>query len=492
MKSVVVAFVLLFIGGGLQAQNDPGMTPGDTGTISFTYQGVPVTYTTVRAADGKVWLQQNLGSLQVGGYASDSAAYGHYFQWGRWDDGHQLPSSPMAPVSNVFPRSPAGILNGSDTFYYDILYVQDSFCQWWEDGDSTDTWSAAPPSDSNGSDPCAVIGPGWHMPTQPEFENVILLEGITDTASAFSSNLKLPLAGQRRFDTDGFLYQGEHFLYWTSNTFDSLGVAVSYYYWNTSVNVYSKPYRAYGASVRCVTECTGVYPPDSISGPDSVCVGMAQVWSTPGSVYASHYLWTVPSGWTIIGPDTGSSITVVPGPGAGQIMVRATNMCDTSVAYAMDVQLYPSPQAQVTQYGLLLSAPGNYPGYQWLLNGVVIPGAVHDTLEASADGGYQVVVTNSYGCTDTSGVQVVSLGVAALQPGGDIRVFPNPTRGVLHISVPAAVDVRLYNATGALVLKKEQVRYVELEGLPAGFYQVELRSDSGEVLKRERVMVMQQ
>src|SRR5690606_19047541 len=71
----------------------PGTTVGSTGCVSFTYQGQQTAYTTVRASDGNVWLQQNLGSEQVGASKTDTLAYGHLFQWGRWDDGHQLRTS---------------------------------------------------------------------------------------------------------------------------------------------------------------------------------------------------------------------------------------------------------------------------------------------------------------------------------------------------------------------------------------------------------------
>ncbi|WHT39899.1 VCBS repeat-containing protein [Myroides sp. mNGS23_01] len=40
---------------------EPGMNPGDTGCVTFQYNGSTVTYTTVRAVDGTIWLQQNLG-----------------------------------------------------------------------------------------------------------------------------------------------------------------------------------------------------------------------------------------------------------------------------------------------------------------------------------------------------------------------------------------------------------------------------------------------
>ena len=73
---------------------DPGPTEGSTGVVNFTYKGQSVAYTTVRAGDGKIWLQQNLGSPQVAFHHNDEASYGDYFQWGRWDDGHQVSQQP--------------------------------------------------------------------------------------------------------------------------------------------------------------------------------------------------------------------------------------------------------------------------------------------------------------------------------------------------------------------------------------------------------------
>ena len=72
---------------------DPGPAEGSTGVVNFIYKGQPVAYTTVRAGDGKIWLQQNLGSPQVAMAVWDEASFGDYFQWGRWDDGHQVRNS---------------------------------------------------------------------------------------------------------------------------------------------------------------------------------------------------------------------------------------------------------------------------------------------------------------------------------------------------------------------------------------------------------------
>ncbi len=41
--------------------------------------------------------------------------------------------------------------------------------------------------------------------------------------------------------------------------------------------------------------------------------------------------------------------------------------------------------------------------YQWLLNGSILPGETNQTHTTSISGSYSVIVTNSYGCTDTTG-----------------------------------------------------------------------------------------
>ena len=54
---------------------DPGVAEGSTGVVNFTYRGQAVAYTTVRAGDGKIWLQQNLGSPQVAMAVWDEASF---------------------------------------------------------------------------------------------------------------------------------------------------------------------------------------------------------------------------------------------------------------------------------------------------------------------------------------------------------------------------------------------------------------------------------
>jgi len=173
--------------------SDPGTAVGSIGCVTFTYRGQQVSYTTVRAADGKIWLQQNVGSPQVALHGKDEASFGHYFQWGRWDDGHQVPTSPSI-TGSVTLQNPSHITSGNPNF----IKGTTSATSWWGTGGATtNTWTGTNATTTNGKDPCEAIGAGWHLPGPAEWTNLINTEVIFDATSAFDSHLKLTESGYR-------------------------------------------------------------------------------------------------------------------------------------------------------------------------------------------------------------------------------------------------------------------------------------------------------
>lgn len=179
-----MAVLLLIISGYADAQScnntDPGNTSGNTGCVSFVYRGQGVTYSTVRSADGKIWIRQNLGSSAVASSLTDTGAYGDLFQWGRGDDGHQLRNSALQANAPT-PNNPSG-LSGNSTGFYSAGY--NSSANWWSGGAPDNQWTASSPSSVtaiNGADPCKAIGAGWRLPTVNEIETVLTVENISDT-----------------------------------------------------------------------------------------------------------------------------------------------------------------------------------------------------------------------------------------------------------------------------------------------------------------------
>lgn len=214
---LIAILTLLFINGYSQTK-DPGPLIGNTGKVTFTYLGKPVTYATVRAADSNIWLQQNLGSIRVALSQDDKQSYGDLFQWGRWDDGHQVREPIFSAHKSASPNNPMGLnLKGKNPFLYDAWLNS-----WWARGKENDSWAAATTDDvtaNNGCDPCKALGAGWRLPTIEEWEVVAKMEDITDISSAMRSNLKLPLSGSRA--DNGVTITGERSWgsYWTNQPY---------------------------------------------------------------------------------------------------------------------------------------------------------------------------------------------------------------------------------------------------------------------------------
>jgi hypothetical protein len=250
MRTLLLFASLAFVSTGLYAQDDiPTEVVGDEGTVNFSYQGTPVTYVTVRSADGHVWLQQNLGASQVADSSTGigEAAYGDLYQWGRWTDGHQVRTSITAQASTLAQNDPTGLGGGSPFFY-----IGASPTDWWSAGSGTDTWMGETTSSTNGIDPCSAIGEGWVLPTQEDWTNIMTLEGVTGYPTAYSSNLKLAVAGSRDGQSGILINVGSFGNYWASTPNDiyakNLTIGPDF------VNPIDDGLRSYGMSVRCLNK----------------------------------------------------------------------------------------------------------------------------------------------------------------------------------------------------------------------------------------------
>jgi uncharacterized protein (TIGR02145 family) len=227
--------------------SDPSATVGSTGCVTFTYRSQQVTYKTVRARDGKIWLQQNVGSPQVALHGQDAASFGHYFQWGRWDDGHQVPTGNSVTGSTSL-QNPSHIPSGNPNF---IKGTTTSTSWWGTGGNAGNTWSGTTITANNGKDPCSAIGAGWHLPSAAEWTNLVNEEWISDATSAFQSSLKLTESGYRNSPNAIWYPNFVGGYYWTStaansNTAKKLFFDAAY---NLDITIME---RGYGVNCRCV------------------------------------------------------------------------------------------------------------------------------------------------------------------------------------------------------------------------------------------------
>lgn len=478
MKRTILLALLCTLAASANAQNDPSATVGSTGTVTFDYGTDSVVYTTVRCADGKIWLQQNLGAAQVATSANDPAAYGHYFQWGRWADGHQAMNSPVANSSTISPNNPAGTPSGNPNFLLD----------WWGGGTSTDTWTDAMPGTTNGIDPCSAIGPGWHTPSTSEFVAAITAEQITDDITAFNSNLKIVVAGLRNGMGGGYTNEGFTGNYWTSTPSAQHAEIIRF----VPLTVLSPDIvaRSNGLSMRCVTTCTGVFPPAGLNGEDTVCEGSTQTYYIEDVDNADTYQWTVPTGWTIVGPSNTTVLTVIVGNTSGTINIEASNSCNNGSLSTL-ITVDPLPVPVIAQTGMTLST-GTYVTYQWLQTGNLIPGATNSSYLAPFPGIYHVIVTDANGCSDTSDAYHLPLSVGHTNIAESIKLYPNPTVDMLHIDAPMNVNVSIYSIDGRLVMSALNATQVDISALPSGTYHVKMTDKDGVTVRMERLSVLRQ
>lgn len=136
---------------------------------------------------------------------------------------------------------------------------------------------------------------------------------------------------------------------------------------------------------------------------------------------------------------------------------------------------------------LTTSYVGNFT-YQWLWNGVPInPGGNGKDLNIPGNGSFALVLTNSYGCSDTSNVINInnwSLENAAKE---DLFLWPNPASDGLFVKLPesagdqvkcAVLDVsgRELMTLNAATLAEQGILHLSLSALNSGLYYLRLEN----------------
>jgi uncharacterized protein (TIGR02145 family) len=201
-------------------------------------------YLPVLGADGKTWLNNNLGANYANttsvafnpaaqaSSSTDANAYGSLFQWGRGADGHEFTTSGNTAGPIATPWS-------STNFITNITAPFD-----WRTPQDNNLWQGV-----NGTNnPCPI---GYRVPTDTELDNQRLSWGSNNSAGAINSPLKLPVAGFRGNANGSLLNVGSNGYYWSSTV---SGTRSRYLYFSSSSAIMTPSNRANGNSVRCLKD----------------------------------------------------------------------------------------------------------------------------------------------------------------------------------------------------------------------------------------------
>jgi uncharacterized protein (TIGR02145 family) len=182
---------------------------------------------------GKTWMDRNLGATRVATSSTDPDAYGDLYQWGRAADGHELRGSQTITT-----------LSSSDQPGNDDFILERNFPYDWRSPQNPNLWQGVNGVNNN---PCPS---GFRLPTDAELDAERLSWTTNNSAGAFASPLKLPLAGYRSH-MDGSLFGlGLSGYYWSSTVNSTYSRSLSFNTINASIA--SSDRRSEGNSVRCI------------------------------------------------------------------------------------------------------------------------------------------------------------------------------------------------------------------------------------------------
>lgn len=167
---------------------------------------------------------------------------------------------------------------------------------------------------------------------------------------------------------------------------------------------------------------------------------------------------------------------------------------DTCWHYSDTVELEAHTfEVPVSENGQLLISDSAFVSYQWYLNGEPIINAVYQTHCAQEFGNYFVVVTDDYGCTDTShviehGINTPPCDIGINEPENTFTIYPNPATTELTIVGYNPASLKLCNTLGQTVTEAYNTNKLQIAELSKGLYLLQVFDESGALLKTEKVV----
>ena len=208
------------------------LTIGTGGQLVWSYNAAPIPNVT-NPSTGEIWMDRNLGATQVATSSTDASAYGDLYQWGRAADGHQSRTS-----------ATTGTLSTSDTPGHGDFIINSSPPYDWRSPQNDNLWQGV----SGINNPCPST---YRLPTEAEWEAERTSWTSNNAAGAYTSPLRLPVAGGRTGGNGALYTVGSSGYYWSS-TLD--GPDSLYLLFGTGTATMSSLYRAFGFSVRCLKD----------------------------------------------------------------------------------------------------------------------------------------------------------------------------------------------------------------------------------------------
>ena len=201
----------------------------------------------------EIWMDRNLGALRRATGATDAAAYGSLFQWGRAADGHECTARVTgsgisnAAITSTVATTPAANMNNLWDGKFINVDVVDGYGENWLNTQNNTLWNGV----SATNNPCPA---GFRLPTQAEMNAERTSWSSQNATGAFNSPLKWVLNGRKERGSGSLANVGTRGQYWTSSTSSNNPFALGFDSGSASVASGSSSLKADGFGVRCIKD----------------------------------------------------------------------------------------------------------------------------------------------------------------------------------------------------------------------------------------------
>lgn len=254
--------------------------------------------------------------------------------------------------------------------------------------------------------------------------------------------------------------------------------------------VWSKTVSGGVTNARRYTACyvNGAPTVTATATPDEVCAGSpVQLTAVTGSPGNYTYSWaSVPAGFT------SSLANPVANPLESTVYEVTVSVAGCQAGSSTQVTVYAQPEKpSVTMTGdsLVSSAVS---GNQWFLDGDLIPGATGQYLVITKPGSYQVQVSSAEGCQSPMSDPYVVVGTGAEKNLPEVKIWPNPTNGIVHLAVSGVNDgafsVTVLDHLGRTLVTSRSPELIDLSGLADGLYFIAVMNDHSDPVIRKVIL----
>ncbi len=166
-----------------------------------------------------------------------------------------------------------------------------------------------------------------------------------------------------------------------------------------------------------------------------------------------------------------------------QLHVTDQNQCYNTTHVTVTVSEKPDAPAINIFENLLVTTSGQSK-YEWLLDGVLVASGNAFTYQPTANGIYQLVITDRNNCQATSEPLLYDLLSVNENNFKPVVIYPNPAGGIIriHSYIKGKIDCLIYDINGKLIFYQNNFdasQAIDLKAHNSGIYFLQLTSPEG-------------